>query len=79
VVWDAGGGWYDHVPPPTEDSQGLSFRVPMLVISPLAKQNYVSHTQMDHVSILRFIQKNWGLASLNTRNSASNDISDMFQ
>jgi phospholipase C len=79
VVWDAGGGWYDHVPPPTMDSQGLNARVPMLVISPLAKQNYVSHTQMDHVSILRFIQKNWGLASLNSRNSASNDISNMFQ
>lgn len=79
VVWDAGGGWYDHVPPPTVDSQGLNSRVPLLVISPLAKQNYVSHTRMDHVSILRFIQNNWGLPSLNARNAQSNDISDMFK
>jgi phospholipase C len=54
-------------------------RVPMIVISPLAKQNYVSHEQMDHVSILKFIQSNWGLASLNSRNAQSNDISDMFK
>jgi phospholipase C len=79
VTFDDGGGWYDHVAPPTVDSQGLDSRVPMLVISPLAKQNYVSHVQMDHVSILRFIQNNWGLPSLNSRNSASNDISDMFK
>jgi phospholipase C len=49
------------------------------VISPLAKQGYVSHVQMDHVSILRFIQNNWGLSSLNSRNTQSNDLSDLFQ
>lgn len=79
VTWDTGGGWYDHVPPPTVDSQGLGSRVPMLVISPLAKQGYVSHVQMDHVSILKFIQMNWGLPSLNARNEQSQDISDMFR
>lgn len=79
VVWDDGGGWYDHAAPPVADSQGLGERVPLLVISPLAKQHYVSHVQMDDVSILRFIQNNWGLPPLNTRNSQSNDLSDMFQ
>jgi hypothetical protein len=33
---------------------------------------------MDDVSILRFIQENFGLASLNARNQASNDLSDMM-
>ena len=79
IVWDTGGGWYDHAPPPSVDSQGLNVRVPLLVISPLAKQHYVSHVQMDHVSILRFIQNNWGLSPLNTRNTQSNDISDLFK
>ncbi|MDT8068627.1 MAG: alkaline phosphatase family protein [Terriglobia bacterium] len=79
VTWDDFGGWYDHVPPPPVDSQGLAPRVPLLVISPLAKQHYVSHVQMDHVSILRFIQNNWGLPTLNTRNTQSNDLSDLFQ
>jgi phospholipase C len=79
VVWDTGGGWYDHAPPPAVDEQSLNERVPLLVISPLAKQHYVSHVQMDHVSILRFIQNNWGLSPLNARNTQSNDISDLFQ
>ena len=79
VVWDESGGWWDHVSPPPVDSQGLGPRVPMLVISPLAKRGYVSHVQMDHVSILRFIQSNWGLPSLNARNSQSTDIRDMLQ
>ena len=43
VVWDDWGGWYDHVPPKWLDYDGLGFRVPMLVISPYAKQGYVTH------------------------------------
>jgi len=78
VIWDSSGGWYDHVPPPQVDDQGLGQRVPMLVISPMAKKNYISHVQMDHVSILKFIQRNWKLASLGPRNDLSNDIGDMF-
>lgn len=79
VIWDSSGGWYDHVPPPVMDAEGLGPRVPMMVISPFAKKNYISHVQMDDVSILKFIQKIFGLGSLNPRNDASNDISDMFQ
>jgi phospholipase C len=81
VVWDSAGGWYDHVAPTTVDSQGMGPRVPMLVISPFGKRNYISHVPMDDVSILRFIQWNWGLPSLNPRNDspASGDLRDMFQ
>lgn len=80
ITWDTGGGWYDHVPPPQVDSQGLSFRVPLLVISPYAKKGYISHVQMDHVSILKFIQWNWNLGPLSVpRNNTSTDIRDMFQ
>lgn len=79
VTFDDGGGWYDHVPPPQIDSQGLGFRVPTLVISPYAKKGYVSHKVMDHVSILKLIQWNWSLPSLNARNDASGDMLDMFQ
>jgi len=81
VIWDEGGGWYDHVNPPTVDSQGFGVRVPMLVISPFAKKGYISHVQMDHVSILKFIQWNWNLPPLNSRNEspASGDLRDMFQ
>jgi phospholipase C len=78
VIWDSSGGWWDHVPPPQVDAQGLGPRVPMLVISPFAKKNYVSHVQMDDVSILKFIQNTFGLGTLNPRNQMGNDIGDMF-
>ncbi|HLY92399.1 MAG TPA: alkaline phosphatase family protein, partial [Candidatus Angelobacter sp.] len=61
VIWDSSGGFWDHVPPPQVDAQGLGPRVPMLVISPFAKKNYISHVQMDDVSILKFIQNTFGL------------------
>lgn len=78
VVWDSSGGWWDHVPPPQVDAQGYGPRVPMLVISPFAKKNYISHVQMDDVSILRFIQGTFGLPALNARNQLGSDLSDMF-
>jgi phospholipase C len=38
---------------------GYGPRLPMLVISPYAKPNFVDHTQTDQTSILRFIEDNW--------------------
>jgi phospholipase C len=38
---------------------GYGPRLPLLVISPFAKQNYVDHTVTDQASILRFIEDNW--------------------
>ena len=38
---------------------GYGPRLPLLVISPYAKENYVSHTLTDQTSILRFIEDNW--------------------
>ena len=38
---------------------GYGPRLPLLVISPYAKQNYVSHALTDQTSILRFIEDNW--------------------
>jgi phospholipase C len=40
---------------------GYGPRLPFLVISPWAKQNYVDHTLTDQTSSLRFIEENWGL------------------
>jgi phospholipase C len=40
---------------------GYGPRLPFLVISPWAKQNYVDHTLTDQSSSLRFIEENWGL------------------
>jgi phospholipase C len=64
IYWDEWGGWYDHVTPPFLDYDGLGMRVPLLVISPYAKQNYVSHVQYEHGSIVRFIEDQFGLPRL---------------
>ncbi|MGC2111029.1 MAG: alkaline phosphatase family protein [Candidatus Korobacteraceae bacterium] len=38
---------------------GYGPRIPMMVVSPYARQNYVDHTMTDQTSILRFIEDNW--------------------
>jgi phospholipase C len=38
---------------------GYGPRLPLLVVSPWAKSNYVDHTLTDQTSILRFIEDNW--------------------
>jgi phospholipase C len=38
---------------------GLGPRQPLLVVSPLAKQNFVDHSVTDQTSVLRFIEDNW--------------------
>lgn len=38
---------------------GPGVRIPLVVISPYAKQNYVDHTMLDQASVVRFIEDNW--------------------
>ncbi|HZY95493.1 MAG TPA: alkaline phosphatase family protein [Candidatus Cybelea sp.] len=64
VQWDDWGGFYDHVAPPYEDYDGVGFRVPLLVISPYAKESHVSHVQYETASVLRFAEDLYGLPQL---------------
>jgi phospholipase C len=43
---------------------GLGPRLPMLVISPYAKPNYVDNTLTEQSSILQFVEQNWSLGSI---------------
>jgi phospholipase C len=43
---------------------GYGPRLPLLVISPFVKQNFVDNTLTDQSSILRFIEDNWNLGRL---------------
>ena len=61
VTWDDYGGFYDHVAPPQVDRMGFGFRVPMLLISPYAKDGSVSSELGELSSVLRFIEDNWRL------------------
>ena len=47
-----------------QDRCGYGARLPMLVISPYAKVNFVDHTVTDQSSILRFIEDNWHLGRI---------------
>ena len=38
---------------------GYGTRLPLLVISPFARSNFVDHTLTDQTSIIRFIEDNW--------------------
>jgi len=41
------------------DRCGPSQRLPLVVISPYAKTNYVDHTETNQASVLRFVEDNW--------------------
>jgi phospholipase C len=78
ITWDDFGGFYDHVMPPQVDEFGLGPRVPLLIISPYAKQGYVSHTVYDHTSILKFAETRYGLKALTSRDAWANAMLDSF-
>jgi phospholipase C len=64
------------------DRCGFGVRLPLLVISPYAKRNYVDHSLNDTTSVLRFIEQNWGLGTIEDPQSfdvlASGTILGMF-
>lgn len=64
LTWDEGGGFFDHVSPPQLDAYGPGMRVPTLVISPWAKRGYISGHFYEHNSILKFLERLFGLPSL---------------
>lgn len=78
LTWDDWGGFYDSVPPPQVDHYGYGFRVPLIVISPYARQGYVDNTQGDFTSILKFIEADFGLPSLTSRDAHANDLYGAF-
>ncbi len=79
IFWDDPGGWYDHVPPTKLDYDGLGFRVPLLVISPYAKQGYVSHVHYEHGSLLRFVEDRFNLSALSASDArATSPEADCF-
>lgn len=78
VVWDSFGGWYDAAPPSYVDYDGLGIRVPLLIVSPYAKKDYVSHTHYEFGSILKFAEDTFGLKSLAASDRRANSPTDAF-
>jgi phospholipase C len=79
IIWDDWGGWFDPVAPIYVDYDGLGFRIPMIAISPYAKQGYVTHVQYETSSVLRFVEDNFGLNPLAASDArAADPASDIF-
>jgi phospholipase C len=89
ITYDEHGGFYDHVPPPaacapdallppSSDFRHFGMRVPLIVVSPFAKRGYVSHTQGDHTSLLRFVEARFGLPAMTARDANADPLFDLF-
>jgi phospholipase C len=84
LVYDEGGGYFDHVPPPptsTIDNQPYGVRTVFMALGPMAKTNYISHVTMEHSSIVKFIEWNWlggETGQLGNRDTEVNNIGDLL-
>jgi phospholipase C len=83
LTWDEGGGYFDHVPPPPDsavDMQPYGTRVPLIAIGRYAKKGTVSHTTMEHSSIVKFLEFNFTgqTGQLKARDAVVNNIGSLL-
>lgn len=79
LIWfDESGGFWDPLPPPLTSTGRDGFRVPFLVLSPWTPAGKVCSQTLDPASVLRFIDQNWELPSLNARVANATDLSCFF-
>jgi phospholipase C len=67
ITEDEGGGYYDSGYVQPLDFFGDGTRIPLIVVSPYTQAGHISHEYSDHVSILKFIEANWGMETVSTR------------
>jgi phospholipase C len=83
VAWDEGGGFFDHVSPPglASDGQPYGTRIPFLAIGPMVRKNTVSHAQLEHSSVVKWIEWNWlhgQTGQLGARDAAVANLGSLF-
>ena len=66
VTFDEGGGYWDSGYVQPLDFFGDGTRIPAIMVSPYSTGGNVSHVYADHVSFLKFVEKNWGLEKVGT-------------
>ena len=64
ITYDEHGGYFDHVTPPPLDAFGLGVRIPTWIVSPWAKAGHIEPATYDLTSILKFIERVYGLPTL---------------
>ena len=67
ITFDEGGGYYDSGYVQPLDFFGDGTRIPLIVVSPYTQAGHISHGYSDHVSILKFIERNWHLKPVTFR------------
>ena len=67
VTVDEGGGYYDSGYVQPLDFFGDGTRIPLIAVSPYTSAGHISHSYTDHVSILKFIERNWNLGTISKR------------
>ena len=67
ITFDEGGGYYDSGYVQPVDYFGDGTRIPLIVVSTYSKGGNISHEYSDHVSIVKFIERNWGLKTITKR------------
>jgi phospholipase C len=74
----------DSIPPQTSpgDYPGgynrYGFRVPLIVVSPWARRNYISRVVQDHTSMTAFIERKWNLPAMTFRDANAQPMTDYF-
>jgi phospholipase C len=67
ITFDEGGGYYDSGYVQPLDFFGDGTRIPCIVVSPFSTGGKITHNYSDHVSILKFIERNWNLKPVTAR------------
>jgi phospholipase C len=67
ITFDEGGGYYDSGYVQPLDFFGDGTRIPLLVISKYSTGGHVTHGYGDHVSIDKFIERNWNIGTISYR------------
>jgi phospholipase C len=67
VTFDEGGGYWDSGFIQPLDFFGDGTRIPLIVVSKYSRGGQIGHAYSDHVSILKFIERNWRLQPLTAR------------
>jgi phospholipase C len=67
ITEDEGGGYYDSGYIQPVDFFGDGTRIPLLIVSPFTLGGHVTHSYADHVSLTKFIERNFKLSPLTAR------------
>jgi phospholipase C len=67
ITFDEGGGYWDSGYIQPVDFFGDGTRIPLIVVSPYTQGGTVNHEYGDHVSIDKFIERNWSIGPISNR------------